>query len=259
MSQKKPNVSAIIIAKNEEPRIALAIASLTFADEVVVMDNGSSDNTATVAKRMGATVFSVSEKDFAKIRNEAAGKARGTWLLYVDADEVVTGELGVEISRTIKNPPEYDAYEVNRINHYLGVRWPSQEWMVRLIKRDALLGWEGKLHETARVSGAVGKLTGSIVHHTHRTLSEMVAKTNEWSETEASLRLMAHHPRITWWRIFRVMATGFWDSFVIQGGWRVGTAGLIESMYQGFSMFITYAKLWEMQEFRKPDGNNGMK
>ncbi len=243
----------MIIAKNEEPRIALAIASLKFADEVVVIDNGSSDNTVTVAKRMGATVYSVSEKDFAKIRNEAAGKARGTWLLYVDADEVVTGELGTEISRTIRNPSGYDAYEINRINHYLGVRWPAQEWMVRLIRREALSGWEGKLHETARINGRVGKLTGSIVHHTHRTLSEMVAKTNEWSETEANLRLMAHHPRITWWRIFRVMATGFWDSFVIQGGWRVGTAGLIESMYQGFSMFITYAKLWEMQEFRKPD------
>lgn len=251
MRRKNPKVSAIIIAKNEEPRIALALASLTCADEIVVIDNGSSDKTVQVAKRMGAVVFSVSKKDFSEIRNEAARKARGTWLLYVDADEIVTRELTEEISRLVAGHPQHDAYEINRINYYLGVRFPVSEWMVRLIRRKALSGWEGKIHESARVNGSIGRLTASIVHHTHRTLSEMVAKTNEWSETEAMLRLLAHHPRVTWWRIFRVMATGFWHSFVAQGGWRVGTAGLVESMYQGFSMFITYAKLWEMQEERQ--------
>jgi hypothetical protein len=101
--------------------------------------------------------------------------------------------------------------------------------------------------------GLVGNLAGELKHDTHRSLEEMVAKTNEWSEIEAELRKSAHHPLISWWRLLRVTVTGFWNSFILQGGWRAGTVGWIESMYQGFSLFITYAKLWEMQEKdRKP-------
>ncbi|MCX6791872.1 MAG: hypothetical protein NT149_02440, partial [Candidatus Gottesmanbacteria bacterium] len=71
---------------------------------------------------------------------------------------------------------------------------------------------------------------------------------NEWSRLEANLRLDAHHPPVVWWRLLRVMTTGFSSSFFAQGGWRAGTMGWIESIYQGFSMFITYAKLWEVQQ-----------
>ncbi len=79
----------------------------------------------------------------------------------------------------------------------------------------------------------------------------MVNKTNTWSDTEAKLRLEAKHPQITWWRFPRVMTTAFVDSFFRQKGYKAGTAGIIESIYQSFSMFITYAKLWEMQEEKK--------
>jgi hypothetical protein len=75
----------------------------------------------------------------------------------------------------------------------------------------------------------------------------MIAKTNEWSEIEAQLRFNNDHPIISWWRIFRVMLTAFWQSYVKQSGWKAGTVGLIESIYQAFSMFVTYSKLWEMQ------------
>jgi hypothetical protein len=76
----------------------------------------------------------------------------------------------------------------------------------------------------------------------------MVTKTNEWSLEEAKLRFDAGHPPVVGWRLIRVMITGFWRSFISQGGWKAGTVGWIESIYQGFSMFITYAKLWELQQ-----------
>ena len=75
----------------------------------------------------------------------------------------------------------------------------------------------------------------------------MISKTIEWSQIEAELRFNANHPKITWWRFPRVMLSAFFDSYIKQGGWRVGTAGIIESIYQAFSIFITYAKLWEKQ------------
>jgi len=75
----------------------------------------------------------------------------------------------------------------------------------------------------------------------------MVDKTLGWSKTEAELRFDSNHPKITWWRFPRVMISAFVNSYIIQGGWRVGTAGLVESIYQAFSIFITYARLWEKQ------------
>lgn len=249
MNPKKMVLSAIIIARNEEPRIGKCIDTLRFADEVVVIDNSSIDATVSVARKKGAVTTSLTTFDFAKLRNIAASHARSEWLLYIDADEIVTPELRQSIQHAIgSNVRGIAGYEIYRKNYYLGKQWPKGEWMLRLFRKQALQGWRGKLHETAAINGSVRKLTGNLLHDTHRTLSEMVIKTNEWSQTEAALRFSIHHPGITWWRIIRVTITGFWYSFFSLEGWRAGTVGWIESMYQGFSMFITYAKLWELQK-----------
>src|SRR5262249_20245880 len=108
-------------------------------------------------------------------------------------------------------------------------------------------GWYGQLHESPEFSGHVEILQGYLLHFTHRDLSSMLNKTIVWSQVEVKLRFDAHHPKMTWWRFPRVIYAAFWDSYITQGGFKVGTAGLIESMYQAFSMFITYARLWEMQ------------
>ena len=141
-----------------------------------------------------------------------------------------------------------EAYVIPRKNYYLGSSWPSNDGMVRLIRKDSLIRWVGKVHEHAEIRGDVGRLRNHFLHDTHRTLEEMVAKTNEWSTVEAQLRYQHHHPLVSWWRLIRVMMTAFFDSFVSQGGWRAGTVGWIESVYQAFSIFVTYAKLWEMQQ-----------
>lgn len=250
MNRKTSTLSAIVIAKNEEARIGKCLDAVAFADEVIVLDNNSEDNTSGVAKSKGALVRLFHSGDFAKLRNVAAAEANSEWILYVDADEIVSPELAVSIQQKIilGHKAKETGYEIHRKNYYLGRAWPTGEWMLRLFRRDSFKEWCGKLHETPVISGVIGRIEGDLLHDTHRTVTEMVAKTNEWSETEAQLRKAIHHPSITWWRIIRVTLTGFWNSFVRQGGWRVGTVGWIESMYQGFSMFITYAKLWELQQ-----------
>lgn len=250
MSPKKQTLSAVVIAKNEEPRIAKCIAALTFADEIIVVDNSSTDKTAALAKKAGAVVKLLKADGFAKIRNTAAEYISTDWVLYVDADEVVTSRLASEISRVINIKGSETGFEIYRKNYYLGEPWPAGEWMLRLFRKDALVGWQGELHETAVIKGPVGRIKGELLHDTHRTLAGMVEKTNEWSETEAALRFAARHPPITWWRIIRVTLTGFWNSYIGQQGFRAGTVGWIESIYQGFSLFITYAKLWELQQRR---------
>lgn len=245
-----PRLSAVVIARNEEPRIGACLAALAFADERIVIDNGSTDRTAAIATASGARVVSQRTGDFSSLRNTGLKEARGTWILYIDADETVTPELQQAIMTAMESTGNDSpvGYFLRRQNHYLGHAWPTTDRMQRLFVRAKLIGWEGKVHETARIDGAVGELSPTLRHDTHRTIEEMVAKTNEWSAIEAKLRFDAGHPPVVWWRLFRVMLTGFWQSFIVGQGYRAGTAGWVEGLFQAFSMFVTYAKLWEMQQ-----------
>jgi hypothetical protein len=123
------------------------------------------------------------------------------------------------------------------------------ERLERFFKKSKLEEWYGDLHESPRVNGDIGDLDeGAILHYTHQNLTSMLNKTIQWSKIEAELRMNANHPSMSWWRFYRVMATAFYDSYIKQKGYKIGTVGLIESMFQAFSMFITYARLWEMQQ-----------
>jgi glycosyltransferase involved in cell wall biosynthesis len=267
MNNKAIQLSAIVIAKNEESRIAKCLESLIFCDEIIVVDNGSTDRTAPIAKKYSAHIENFQASDFSALRNFGKSKAKGIWILYIDADEVVTPELKEEIIKTLriadnelirKNNSQFiirnqtiNGYYISRRNYYFGQEWSVQDKMQRLFLKDALVRWEGILHETAVIEGKMGILKEPLIHNTHRTLEEMVAKTNDWSQFEAQLRFNTNHPKIAPWRFIRVMMTGFFRSFIKEGGWRMGTVGWIESVYQAFSMFITYAKLWELQNSKE--------
>lgn len=243
------SLSVVIIAKNAENLLADCIESVNFADEIIVVDNNSNDNTKDLAKRLKTKVIESKENSFAELRNIGLKQARGEWILYIDTDERVSEELAQEIqSSVVSRQSSISAYKLNRKNFYLGNHpWPKIERLERLFKKSVLKGWYGELHESPKIEGEIGELDGLILHYTHRDLSSMVKKTIEWSDKEAKLRFGAHHPKMSLWRFPRVMLTAFWDSYITQGGWKVGTVGLIESIYQAFSMFITYAKLWELQ------------
>ena len=243
-------ISAIVIARNEEKMIKECLASLSFCNEIVVIDNGSGDKTVKISKKMGAKVFEYksADKDFSDLRNFGAGKTTTDWILYVDADERVPLRLKEEIESKILNDSSFDAYKVKRKNFYFGdYEWPYVEKIERLFKKKSLKGWEGSLHESPIIDGRIGETEYFLIHHTHKDLSSMVEKTLKWSKIEAELRFEANHPKMIWWRFPRVMISAFINSYIMEGGWKVGTAGLVESIYQAFSIFITYAKLWEKQ------------
>ena len=191
---------------------------------------------------------------FAQWRNEGAKRAKGNWLLYVDSDEQVSRDLKLEILNLFRiSNLEFgiSAYAIPRQNILLGkcMRfggwWP--DYVVRLIQKDALFEWEGDLHEQPKVKGQIGKLKEPLLHTSHRTISEMVAKTNEWSEIEARLLFKAGHPKMTWWRFFSAAFREFWYRGVVKFGFLDGTVGIIEIVYQVFSRLVTYSKLWEKQ------------
>lgn len=242
-------ISAVIIVKNGEAMIADCIESVRFCDEIMVIDTGSTDRTTEIARHLGATVYLNNATDFASWRNYGLRKAKGSWILYVDVDERVSEELADNIKQVLdQRGGEYSAYWVNRKNYYFGAHpWPYIEKILRLFKKKDLIEWQGQLHESPRITGSSGNLAGELFHYTHQDLAAMVSKTIAWSSVEAKLRFEAKHPKMTWWRFPRVMLSAFYDSYVRQKGYSAGTVGLIESLYQMFSMFITYAKLWELQ------------
>lgn len=254
MNRKNLQLSVIVIAKNEAPRLEKCLESLFWADELILVDNGSTDATLKIAQKYNAKIIEAKENDFSKLRNLGKNAANGDWLLYVDADERITPALQKELKKIMQSfdpLTSVRAYFLTRKNYYLGKEWPYRDKMQRFFWRQSLRGWRGELHETAVFDGKVAVLKEPLLHYTHRSLEEMIEKTNQWSANEAKLRVVAGHPPVVWWRLLRVMFTGFLTSFIKQEGWRAGTVGWIESIYQGFSLFITYAKLWELQKQNK--------
>lgn len=248
-------ISGVVITKNAEGLIADCLDSLSFCNEIIVIDSDSDDRTREIAEKMGAKVFVFSSGDFSESRNFGLRKTSGKWILYVDADERIDEKLKKSITHLIVSSDrgqQLNGYFLKRKNFYFGFlkknEWPYIEHLERVFRKDSLEGWYGRLHESPKVKGNIGTLEGYLLHYTHRNLSSMVKKTIEWSKIEAELRYKSGHPKMTWWRFPRVMLTAFFDSYIRQGGWKIGVIGLIESMYQSFSIFITYARLWEMQE-----------
>ena len=243
-------ISAVVITYNEQNNIEACLKGLGWADERIVIDSSSTDNTVQIARNAGAKIFIHAFTNFADMRVHALKKARGDWILYIDADERVTPSLAAEIKGKIEQQ-NYSIYTLKRKNFYLGREWPYIEEIKRLFKRDSLKGWFGDVHESPISQGTVGSLDEYLLHYTHNDISSMVKKTNKWSEIEAKLRFDSHHPPVIWWRFFRVMLTAFWEYYIHQGGYKAGIVGLIEGIYQSFSIFITYVKLWEMQQKEK--------
>ena len=189
---------------------------------------------------------------FADWRNEGARKSNGDWLLYVDTDEEITDNLQKEIEFTINNLQfTNSAYAIPRRNFIFGKEmkhcglWP--DFVLRLIKKDKLKGWTGDLHEQPKVDGKTCHLKESLIHNKHKTLAEMVEKTNDWSEIEARLMFDAKHPQMNIFRFFSAGLREFWRRMVIQIAFLDGSDGIIYALYQVFSRLISYSKLWELQ------------
>lgn len=255
-------LSVIIIARNEEKMIKDCLKSVKWADEVILVDTGSTDKTPQIAKKYRAKVINIPFKklEFARWRNVGLKAAKGDWVLYVDADERVTPGLRKEVQDVIGDT-QYVAFKIPRRNFYLGkeVRyggaWPN--YVKRLFLKKNLRRWERELHEDPVFEGKMGRLKNPLTHLTHRDLSSMVEKTQEWSKIEAKLLYKANHPPVTWWRILRMMLSEFWYRGIKLQGLRDGTVGWIEVIFQMFSRFITYARLWEMQRLGSGEVGGG--
>lgn len=244
-------IDIIILTNNEEDVIENALKSVKdWAENIFVVDAGSNDKTLEIAKKYGAKIISHKFLDFSQQRNFAIKQAVSPWVMYLDADERVTAEFKKEVMEKI-NLNDKSGFEVKRKTYYYGRDWGLKDKVARVFKVEKFDKWSGVVHETAHINGELGLIQSPIEHFTHRNLEQMLNKTNNWSEFEAKLRFDSNHPPMSGWRFIRVMCSAFVRSYFKEKGYKNGTYGLIEAIYQSYSIFITYAKLWEMQINKK--------
>lgn len=191
---------------------------------------------------------------FSEWRNEGLKKAKGDWILYIDTDEVITENLKLEIGKLIENwKLEIDnfGYAIPRRNYIFNKEFKHSgqypDYQIRLFKKDKLQFWEGELHEHPKFSGELGYLKNPILHYKNITISQMLDKTNRWSEIESELLFKSNHPNMNIFRFASVAFREFWLRFVKQLSFLDGTEGVIYGIYQIYSRLITYSKLWEKQ------------
>lgn len=247
-------ISATIITYNEERNIARAIESLRCADEILVVDSGSSDRTAEIAAKLGARVLEHNWAGYSEQKNWAAAQASNDWILSLDADEALSETLEAEIWHVKKTGPTAAAYTMPRMAQYLG-RWilhsgwyPDRK--VRLYDRRQA-SWEGKfVHERLKVDGSVAAFDAPLLHFTCQSLSEHLRTMDRYT-TLAAEQLVEQNRRVSapqlllrpWWEFIR--------TYVFKRGFQDGVEGLAIAWMGALYVFLKLAKARYMRPGRE--------
>ncbi len=249
-----PAVTVTIITRNESSNIAAALESVSWADEIVVVDAQSDDDTVATARRFTPRVIVREWPGYVAQKNFAAGQACHDWIFSLDADERVTPALADEIVKVLRGEPAEAGFRVPRASFYLG-RWlRSTDWypdfQLRLYDRRRAR-WEGRhVHESVRADGEVGRLRAELLHYPYRDIAHhiqtidryttLVAEQAAEGGTRASVADLLVRPPLAFLR-----------NYVLRLGIRDGQVGLVVSLLNSYYVFLKFAKLWERQRRKR--------
>ena len=252
--RQEPRVSVYMITYNNEETIERALKSVTWANEIVIVDSFSNDRTVEIGRKFTDKLFQRKWPGHRDQYQYAADLTTHEWIMFVDADEEVSPELAEEVRRELGGgAEEVDGFFVYRRTFYLG-RWiryggwyPDGE--IRLYRRDKGR-WEGGLHAKVVVNGKVRSLKSQYLHYTYRNISDQIQTIDRYSQIAVEdmlesgekfslLKLLLHPP-------FR-----FIKEYLLKSGFRDGMPGFIIVVATMFFVFIKYAKLWESTMFKK--------
>lgn len=245
-----PKLSVTVITRNEAHRLAEALQSVSWADERIVVDSGSTDDTVAIARANADRVEAREWTGYAAQKNFAASLASHDWILSIDADERVGVALGDEIRELLKTEPAAKGYRIPRVTNYLGqwIRstdwWP--DWQLRLYDRRAGEWIRAQVHESVRVGGAVGHLRGELMHHPYADVADHLSTINEYTSV-AARELYERGRRSGPLRIIVHTKLAFLRNFVLRGGFRQGSTGLVVSLLNSYYVMVKFTKLWERQ------------
>lgn len=244
-------LSVIVIAKNEQGVIKECLESiLKVADEIILVDSGSTDDTVKIARELGAKIIAA-RGDYASLRNAGLKVAAGEWVFYIDADERITPELSQEIKAAI-HQSQVMSYKLPRKNIVFG-RWIKHGgyWpdpVHRLFKKEALTGWTGRLHESPQVRGKVGYLKQPITHYTVRSIAAALEKSRDWSAIEAQLLFEANVPQVTWWKVIKAFNLTLVRQLILRQGILDGMPGIVLAYIRAYHQASVLVNLWQKQQ-----------
>lgn len=243
-------ISAKINVYNEEANIAAVCESLAWADEIVVCDSYSTDRTVEIARRYTDKIFFREFHGYKDKHEYSDSVTTGDWILWMDADEIVTPELRASIEALKQRDPASlpDGFWISRRTEFLG-RWILHsgwypDYQMRLYRKSASY-WDGvSPHETARVDGRLETLPGEFLHFTKRNLSEHHRVLDEYTTLAAEYLCKRGKPA-RGVDLFILPIAAFIRTYLLKQGFRDGVPGLIIAMFTAYSVFLKYAKVWE--------------
>jgi glycosyltransferase involved in cell wall biosynthesis len=245
-----PKLSVTVITRNEARNIGAALQSVAWAEEIVVVDAESRDETVAIARQYTDRVVVRAWPGFVDQKNHAAALARHDWILSLDADERVTAPLADEVRALLAGAPVPAAFRVPRVTRYLG-RWiRTTDWypdrQLRLFDRRRARWTGGHVHEALAVDGAIGTLAGELQHRPYRDIADHLETIDRYT-TLAARQMHEAGRGAGLWEILGHPPLAFLRNFLVRGGIRDGAPGLIVSALNAYYVFLKFAKLWELR------------
>jgi glycosyltransferase involved in cell wall biosynthesis len=254
MIMDKIRLSIAVITKNEEENIARCLGSAVFADDVVVLDDNSSDTTVGIAKKFTDRVYSRKMDIEGRHRNYAYSLAKNDWVLSLDADEVISKELESELKSVLSSKTENAAFTIP-IRTYIGDYWiryggwyPAGK--VRLFRKDKFKYEEATVHPRVFIEGTCGHLTKDIVHYSYRDFHDFFASLNNQTTQEAK-KWFKEKRKIGFLKMMRKFCDRFLKSYILKKGYKDGLVGFTAAYGNGLYQFLSYIKYREMVKNEK--------
>ncbi|QRN41161.1 MAG: glycosyltransferase [Neisseriaceae bacterium] len=243
-------ISALIIAKNEHDNITECLKSVSFCDEVIVIDDFSDDDTVELAQSLGATIYQrAMNGDYGAQQNFAISKAKNPWLLLIDCDERITEPLKNEILQVVQNPPLV-AYQIKRLNHfnakrvYFGTMRP--DYVCRLIPREGT-SIQGKVHQKTQHPYSEDKLKNGMLHYTYQSWEEYYAKFDRYTQLSAEKYLFEGKTSHFFLDLTLKPLWSFIKMYFIHLGFLDGKLGFVLAKNHYFYTYTKYMRFYYLQ------------
>ena len=251
-------LSVCLITHNEEANIVRTLESVrAIADEIVVVDSHSTDNTVTLAKSSGAIVFDEDWKGFAAQKNSCIAKSTGDWILSLDADEQVSPELAANILalKSASSAPRFGGYFMARRNLYLN-KWIKRagyypDRKLRLVKREFAKFELRAVHEDMKMASNTGVLNGDLIHHAYADLEKFIDHANRYSSLGAQMVVDEHRVGFSLLNIVFRPAVNFIYRYIFRGGFLDGREGLLVHLTHASYVSWKFSKAWELSRNKK--------